>query len=426
MPGRRRVLALAAAALAAPRVVRSDMPLDAEVAVVGAGAAGIAAARRLVAWDYEVVLLEARDRVGGRAWTDASALGLPWDAGAQWLHNGGLNPLARAARDLGLRLTPSRYEDMSVTGSDAPDAALRFMQAFGPVEDAIDRLAEEAGHDATLAAVPTATAWEAGALRLSAMSMGGDPGDVSLLDTAALVSGEDRLVDGGPGGLLTALADGLPVRTGHTVTAIDLRAAGFVTLSGGFGSLRAGVVIVTLPPAVLASGAVRFTPALPPAKAAAFAALGPAEFLKVGLRLERRPPGAAEFAVDMPSLLEGEGALLHLDPRAPLANVIFCGARARALRSEGRAATVAGEVLRQHTGLRAVAAATHDWTGDPLSLGPWARPLPGAATARQDYAAPVEGRLFFAGEAAPGPMATSLGGAWTSGLAAAEAVWEAT
>jgi monoamine oxidase len=428
MPGRRRVLALAAAALAAPRVLRSDIPLDAEVAVLGAGAAGIAAARQLVAWDYDVVLLEARTRVGGRAWTDASDLGLPWDAGAQWLHNGGLNPLAREAVELGLRLTPSHYYDMSVTGHAAPDAAQRLMAGFGAVDEGIDGLAQEVPHETTLAGLLSGDVWKDAALWLSAMSMGGDPGEVSLRDTADLVSGEDRLVEGGPGGLLSALAEGLPVRRSHAVTAIDLRAAGHVTLSGGFGTLRAGAVVLTVPPAVLASGGIRFTPALPAEKEVAFAALGPAEFLKVGLRLDVRPPGAAEFAADLPSLLAGEGALLHLDPRAPLANVIFAGAEARALRTEGQDTAIARarDVLRRHTGAEAVSAAIHDWTADPLSRGPWARPRPGAATARADYAAPVEGRLFFAGEAAPGPMATSLGGAWTSGLAAAEAVWEVT
>jgi Monoamine oxidase len=79
-------------------------------------------------------------------------------------------------------------------------------------------------------------------------------------------------------------------------------------------------------------------------------------------------------------------------------------------------------VLHQHTGQRAIAVDTHDWRNDPFSGGTWALLQPGAASARQDYVTPVDDRLFFAGEAAPGPFATTLGGAWLSGLAAAEAM----
>ena len=122
MTGRRRFLALGAAVLAAPAVVRAQPLLDAEVVVIGAGAAGIAAARQLIAWDYDVIVLEARARVGGRAWTAGGALGLDWDRGAQWLHNGLENPLRAEAAALGRRVTPSVYDDMQVTRGGGPDA----------------------------------------------------------------------------------------------------------------------------------------------------------------------------------------------------------------------------------------------------------------------------------------------------------------
>lgn len=431
MAGRRRFLGLTAAALAAPMVVRAQPLLDVEVAVIGAGAAGIAATRQLIAWEYDVALLEARDRVGGRAWTDGGSLGLAWDRGAQWLHNGRANPLRAEARALGLALTDSDYDDMQVTrGAGGADDSARdaLFEALAALDARMERAARTARPGATLAEIATGDSWDRAALQLSSVSMGGDPDEVSLMDTMLLESGDDVLVAGGTGGLLQGLARGLPVSLGHAVTAIDLRPADHVVISGAFGTLRAGVAVVTLPPAVLAGGAVRFTPGLPDRKREALAALGPAEFVKVGLRLPAALPDAAEFAVDLAAFERGQAALLHIDPRLPVASVIFAGRHAAALRHEGprAVAEAARAVLRHHTGAEAVAVEAHDWASDPFSRGPWARVRPGADTARRDYAAALDNRLFFAGEAAPGPYGTTLGGAWNAGLAAAGQVWDAT
>lgn len=416
--------------LAAPGVVRAQSPLDAEVVVIGAGAAGIAAARQLVDWDYDVVVLEARDRVGGRAWTRDAVLGMPADIGAAWLHNGRANPLLALSREAELELTPSDYENISVTdGRTPPPGNLDDLRAaFTGIERQIDRAAQSAASGATLADLPLTERMERVALALAALAIGGDPSQVSLADATGLATGEDMLVAGGPGRLLRHLATGLPVRLTHAVAAVDIGAADHVLVSGGFGTLRAGAVVLTVPPAVLARGAIRFTPALPDRKRAALSALVPAEFAKLVLRLPRRIEEAPEFAVDLPMMLAGQGALLHLDPRVPLASVMVAGAQAAALRAAGpeAMATAARDALRHHVGLDAMAMDSHDWAADPFSLGPWALVLPGADTARDDYVEPLEDRLFFAGEAAPGALATTLGGAWQSGLAAADAIWTAS
>jgi monoamine oxidase len=424
MTGRRGFLALGIAALAAPHVVRAQPLVDVEVAVIGAGAAGIATARQLSDWGYDVAVLEARGRVGGRAWTDAGALGQPWDRGAQWLHNARRNPLLPLARAAGLATTPSIFENMQVLGrADAP----MLMAAFDRLDTRIDRAVDGAPPGATLADLATSDATDAAALALAALSIGGDPGQVSLRDAAMQESGEDVLIGGGPAGLLGHLAADLALYRNHAVDHVDFRPADHVVVAGAFGALRASMVVITVPPPVLAMGAVRFTPALPSWKQTAFAALQAADFVKVGLRLPG-PVDGAEFATDLPALIAGRGALLHLDPRAPLAAVLFAGAHARALVAEGdRAlAAAANAVLRQHIGVTALASDSHDWAADPFSQAPWARLRPGADRARADYIRPIDARLFFAGEAAPGPFATTLGGAWQSGLAAANAIWAAS
>lgn len=423
--GRRRFLALSAAALAAPTRIHAQGPVDTEVVIIGAGAAGIAAARRLTDWRHDVTVLEARDRIGGRAWGSTDGLGLMWDRGAQWLHNAQDNPLSDAARALGLSLVRSRFDTTAVTGG--PDAADALWAAYDALGERIDRAAARSSPSARYDSLLSGDPWEDAALILSALSIGGDPTQISLRDAAMMESGEDALVQGGPGGLLQGLAAGLRVHTGHGVDSIHLTAADHVTVAGGFGSLRARAVLVTVPPMVLAQGAIRVTPSLPPRHLAAFDALGAADVVKVGLRLRHPVPGGGEFALDPGALLTGQGALLHLDPRAPVASVLIAGSHARALRAEGPRAMVAAAqaALRHHTGQDAIATDSHDWHADPFSAGPWALLRPGADSARQDYMQPIQERLFFAGEAAPGPWATTLGGAWASGRAAARAIRDA-
>jgi monoamine oxidase len=413
---------VAAQGLPAPARIGAQGLPDADIIVVGAGAAGISAARRLGELGREALVLEARDRVGGRAWTSSAGLGLPWDRGAQWLHNGRDNPLWSLARRADLPLIWSDFENMQVSGGH--DAAAALFAGLEALDGRIDTMAARATADTRLAALLTGDPWADAALHLSALSIGGDPAQIALQDAAMMESGADALVAGGKGGLLGVLAADLPIRIGHVVREVDLRAAGHVVVGGDFGQLRARAVLVTVPPMVLAKGAIAVTPALAPRHLDAFAALGPADFLKVGLRLSGVLADGPEFAVDPAALRAGQGALLHLDPRAPLASVLFAGRQARALRAAGPGAMAdtAQAVLRHHTGQAALASDVHDWQADPFSGGCWALLRPGAGQARHDYVTPAHGRLFFAGEAAPGPFATTLGGAWQAGEAAARAM----
>src|SRR5437762_1715954 len=84
------------------RAASAALPKDADVVVIGAGAAGIAAARRLGAANLKVAVLEATDRVGGRCQTDLTSFGIPFDRGARWLYSQDTNPVARLARSVGM------------------------------------------------------------------------------------------------------------------------------------------------------------------------------------------------------------------------------------------------------------------------------------------------------------------------------------
>ena len=264
---------------------------------------------------------------------------------------------------------------------------------------------------------------------------GAIPASVSLADAALLDSGEDALVEGGKG-RPSAGTGARPARAhrscGHDA---GLASADHVAVAGAFGTLRAGVALVKR---------------LPPRAFVAWRAAGDARAarLETGRPGRARPPPSlpksvsgspgpclrgAEFAVDLAAGGRGAKArFLHLDPRAPLASVpLFAGSHAAGrCRPKVRAplAELRRALLRHHNRARGGARPkSHDWAADPHSLGPW---RPGAAGRRTVRARPmppaIDGRLLFAGEAVPGPMATTLGGAWAAGLAAADEIWHAT
>src|SRR5947207_4520990 len=104
---RRSFLAATAASAAAPAFGAGPIRGEVDIVVVGAGAAGIAAARRIAAANRRVALLEATERIGGRCFTDTSTFGMPFDRGAHWIHTPDLNPVARLAANTGLDLYPA-------------------------------------------------------------------------------------------------------------------------------------------------------------------------------------------------------------------------------------------------------------------------------------------------------------------------------
>src|SRR5579871_1840934 len=108
---RRDLLAASAAMAMAPMAGRSafaaPLPREADIVVIGAGAAGIAAARRIQAANRKVIVVEADTRLGGRCWTDSSTFDVPFDRGARWLHNPETNPMVKLARSAGLDISPA-------------------------------------------------------------------------------------------------------------------------------------------------------------------------------------------------------------------------------------------------------------------------------------------------------------------------------
>jgi len=237
-----------------------------EVAVIGAGAAGIAAARTLIAGGRRVTVLEARARPGGRAAVDAS-LGVPADLGAAWLHFALENPFSDWARRHGFTVL-TREPDWGAKGRVAgvvpPPAEVAAWQAsMTRYYDAIGAAAS-AGRDVALTEVLPDDAHRPRFDAVMTWAVGAHDREISTVDL-------DNYAEGGPnwsvteglGAVVAHAARDLPIRHDAEVTRIDWRDAASVRVHSSAGTLRADAVIVTVPTSVLASGRLRFDPPLP-------------------------------------------------------------------------------------------------------------------------------------------------------------------
>jgi monoamine oxidase len=412
------------------------MAADLDVVVVGAGAAGLGAARALKTAGASFVVLEAADRIGGRAWTDTTAFpGIPFDRGCHWLHSASHNPFRAAADALGLSYAAGRRDwrqrHLYVRGQGlAPAEARTTGASIFAAFDAMEA-AGAAGRDVAASTVIDLTGpWARVVAQWVAIFTGADPANVSTLDFARYAdTGEDWPVVDGFGALVLANAGtDLPIRLNTPARGINTSGAG-VVVSTDAGDIRARSVIVTVSTTVLASGAIRFTPELPQVHLDAIAAcpLGHAEKIAFQLDhvIEEVPPTTYADVVD--ATPDGAQPLLMTINEAgrPFISCSIAGAFGRDLARAGTDAMLdfGCEALIGAFGAgirkRIVRGSATGWSVDPLVRGAYSCARPGLADLRADLARPVADRLFLAGEAVSTDAFSTAHGAHLTGCAAA-------
>ncbi len=416
---------------------------DPDVLIIGAGCAGIAAARALLARGQDCVVLEAGDRVGGRAWT-TRALGAPLDLGATWLHQAGDNPLtAFVAEHLDHDTVRERHlhlGDRFATRAEFAEYwrahhAFEAALAAAPLEP--DRSVMQAAPPGGPTGGPTGGPWDATIAHwLGAQINAAELTGISLEDYVKTdLDGPNLLPREGVGGLVTRLAEGLPIRLNHAVTQLDWSGGarrGGVVARGAWGEIRAGRAIVTVSNGVLAAGSITFTPELPEATRAAIAGLPMGLLTKIAFRARGTDRlGIAPFHSARRAVAPGAPAPMSWVFWPFGAKHLFGfvgGARAWDLSRQGPAATEAAARadLAAMFGPRAAAAlgecVVSDWGENPLFRGSYTHARPGHHASRAVLATPLgEGRLRFAGEACHSRFAGTVAGAWLSGEAAAAA-----
>jgi monoamine oxidase len=403
-----------------------NLSQEPDVVIVGAGSAGIGAARRLIASGLTVAVLEARDRIGGRTVTRVFK-GHPVDLGAHWLHAGPINPLVKLGFERGepLRRAPTdgHFYLRGKPEGRARSAALH--RAFAMADRAMNQAAKEAEDRPAAKALPPGMGPLGHRVRDIHGLVSGRPLDeVSLHDFPSMEYADNLFIAGGLGGYVTRLGRNLPIRLRTAVHAIDWSGPG-VRVESAAGTLRAKAAIVTTPMALLQADAIRFAPALPNDVQEAIHGFRQGVYEHVILHWPDAPfKGPDRLATLTGTRRSPPGLLTRIDgtpfhffeldqPHAARFDRRDADAPARFVRA----------VLAEHFGCRAIRnlSVIHAtaWRNDPWSRASWAVIPPGLAPIRDALKAPVGERIWFAGEALSRAQWGTAGGAWEEGERAA-------
>ncbi|MFO0602134.1 MAG: FAD-dependent oxidoreductase [Polyangiales bacterium] len=426
------------------RPPRAPRATAADVIVIGAGVAGLAAARELHARGAHVIVLEARPRVGGRVVTDRRWPELPVDLGASWVHGVDGNPVTALLA----------AADARTVATDPEDYVTRDARG-GPIDDALERAGEATwrGVARALEAAQRASdlrrdlrgAFDAIVARRGdppevrrylrwafhtnvEHEYAGDASDLSLrhYDDGEAFGGGDRFVASGYDVVPRRLAEGLDVRLGHVVTRLTHGADG-VTAACERGAFRAARAVVTVPVGVLRRGAIAFDPPLPASWREALTRVGMGVLTKTVVRFPRAF-WSGDDAQTIGRLATADGRLrhaemvdLHRASGVPALMVFDAGSEGAAvdgLPADERAASVT-EALRGMYGAAPapVGVVVSRWADDAFTGGSYSYLRPGATPADRDaLATPMGDRVFFAGEATSRAHAATVHGAYLSGV----------
>ena len=400
---------------------------EVQVAIVGGGAAGIAAARRLSEAGIDALILEARARLGGRAWTRLDSDGFALDMGCGWLHSADRNPWLAIAEAQGRTIDqrPPPWQRPAPPIGASPEDMRDFQTALFRLRETTDALPEGEPDRPASAFLEPGGRWNPLIDAVSTYYSGAELEFVSSRDLARYEdSGVNWRIFEGYGTVVAAHGAALQVELDCEVTRIDHRGKR-LRLETSRGAVEAAAAIVTLPSNVIAQRDDLFLPALPEKSAAAAGLpLGLVDKLFLSLK------GAEEFEPDSRAFgatdRAGTGAYQFRPFGRPTIEVYYGGALAAELEAGGKSAFfdfaareltgLLGADFARRIGLREM----HLWGADPFARGSYSYARPDKADNRAALASPVDGRLFFAGEACSKASFSTAHGAYQTGIAAAD------
>lgn len=401
--------------------------VDVDVVIVGAGSAGLAAAKTLRGAGRSFLVFEAMNRIGGRAWTSSEHFGVPFDIGCAWLHAADRNPYFEEAKSAGWTL---QYHDMNLDhlyfgrrkASEQDEVAMKLADAqltalldthTGP-EDRLSALLAEG-------AVSRAAATFAGP-----MDFGKDYDEISIADFKAAADLEPNyLSKEGFGALVARYGVDVPVELATPVRRIHWDGPEVVCETDR-GGVHAKAVIVTASPAVLAFEEIDFLPDLPDAHREAIFDLPMGMLTKLPVEIKGTRLGLQPFE-DLLIERRAEQDIyflcfpFDLDLMVGFVGGDFAWELSAAGQEAGtdfvvnRLCAIFGNEVKKQVGR----AMMTNWGGERWVRGAYAAARPGQAGARKVLAQPVAERVWFAGEHLAGPLIQTCGGARLSGEAAA-------
>jgi monoamine oxidase len=437
---RRRFLA-GSAALAAttPAFGQSARPGgsgEVDCIIVGAGAAGIAAARKFAAARRSFILIEATNRIGGRCLTETQSFGVPFDRGAHFIYNPDSNPVAKLAPGSGLDIYPAppgqriRVGRRNARESELEDFLAANARSSRAIADAVRNMPDIAG----VRLLPRDLGdWQPTVeFALGPYATGRDLSDLSAKELSRSVDRDNsQLCRQGYGALLAKAATGIPVQLDTVLKGVDVTNRGTkVEASTSRGPVIGRFMILTASVNVLADDRIKFDDGLPRRHLDALAKLRLGSFDHIALELPGNPLGLLrDELVFEKSSGPRTAALVANVGGTPLSVVEVAGRFGRELAAQGDKAMVefAVEWLNGLFGPEVKKALkrtqTTQWNKEPWVLGAFAASAPGSGVdARRALMEPIRQRVFLAGEALHETAWGTVGGAWESGSRAADAV----
>ncbi len=407
---------------------------DVDVIIIGAGAAGLAAAQAARNHKLTYLVLEASHRIGGRAYTEELAPGIPFDLGCHWMHSASKNPFVAIADRLGFayRQDGPWRANTFMHGRWMTAAENREIGALGEANRAALERSVARGEDVAVAElVDHDSPWSAFQAYWFALYTSQDMDQASAADVVAYGdTGENWPLRDGYGALVAAWAADVPVTLNAAATRIRWNQHG-VSVESAKGTVSGRRLLITVSTNMLATSRIAFDPPLPDWKIAAAAALPLGVHNRVGIRLTHDP-----FGPDAPAsatiALEGDEPPMAIQFR-PFGMDYVVGVTGgrfgQWLERAGSGASVAhltdrlvaafGSDIRKSLSSRSIVTA---WGDDPWTLGAYSMATPGNAHQRRELARPIDNQLFFAGEATSPDAFSTCHGAYLSGIAAIEEI----
>jgi monoamine oxidase len=430
---RRSFLSASAAFAAAPilRATAAPLPREADIVVIGAGAAGIAAARRVMAANRKVVVVEAASQIGGRCNTDSTTFDVAFDRGARWMHNPETNPMIKLARSVGLDVSPAPVgQKMRIGRRNARAGEIEeFLAALVRANRAIDEASRGKLDTSCASVLPKDLGDWAGAAEfvLGASFAGKDLKEFSVIDK---VRAQDRnsaiACRQGLGTLITKLGEQTPVALSTSARRITWSKRD-VSVETQAGKITARAAIITVSTNVLTADTIKFDPDIPKRTLDAASKLGLGSYDHIVLQLPGNPLGLGRDDIIIEQSNSTRTALLFANiGGSSLCSIDVGGSFGRDLSAQGEPAMAAfaREWLTKLFGSEATAgikktSATR-WNASPFVMGAMSAASPGGQLSRKILTEPI-GCMYLAGEATHETLWGTVDGAWESGERAAVA-----
>lgn len=415
-----------------------------KVLVIGAGIAGLAAARQLRQHGLQVRVLEAKSTAGGRI-HGRQVDGDHYELGASWIHGGDNNPVAEILRKQGAQLHATPFDEiLHYRAGKKLDLDKEILQQFQAFLEGVKRGKKDMSiHDAwqsfrhknsaRLRPEQWHNLWHFLAIDIQT-EIGADLRHISAMqyEEEGEMKGGDLLVSGGYQTVIKHLAEGLEIELNSPVKKIEHGAGGVTVHADDGRRWQADALLLTVPLGVLQKGSLQFEPPLTAAKQQAIKRLGMGNLHKIFLRFKQPFWDEADSIMVINGKNTEWGNFINLQPvlQQPLLLALHAGADA--LKMQGKttaqlgteALAVLQQIYPQATAPQTVVRS--EWHADPYTLGSYSYMPTGTNFALYKDIAKAQGNLYFAGEHTHERYPATTHGAYLSGLRAAREIISGT